>query len=115
MADQDRSLHPERTTSSWREEPDPALLEAGVTWLPNTAHGVSSEYEEAMLPTTVFAFPKHRKLPLIDAEAVTAAVKEFRHVDAVDDGDRAQAFANLQAAARYYEVALPVTSWRQLT
>jgi hypothetical protein len=114
MGNDEKSLHPERTTSSWREEPDPQALDAGVTWMPSTAHGVQSSYEEAMLPTTVFAFPKHRKLPLIDAESVQAAMDEFFDVDNVDDDDRTQAFANIQAAAKYYEVAPAADSWQNL-
>lgn len=121
MAHEDSSLHPERTTSSWREEPDPETLETGVTWLPSTAHGVrgtaegvAGTYEEAMLPTTVFAFPKHRKFPLIDTEHIRAALDGFFEVEDADDNDRAQAFANIRAAAKYYEIPLPVDSWQRL-
>jgi hypothetical protein len=105
-------LHPERTTSSWREEPETFV---GVTWMPATAHGEHSRDEKAMLPTTVFAFPKQRKLPLVDAEHVQTALDEFHQVEDVTDDERDQAFANLRAAAEHYELSLPVEDWRQLS
>jgi len=47
------NMQNERSTTSWREEPD---VESGMTWVPNTAHGPHSEDELAMLPTSVFAY-----------------------------------------------------------
>jgi hypothetical protein len=74
MAKQKLEMHEERTTSSWREEPN---VEWGVTWMPFTAHGPHSDDELAMLPTTAFAYPKHRKLALTDAEHVEWAIEKF--------------------------------------
>jgi len=110
MSDDKLKMHPERTTSSWREEPS---VESGMTWLPYTAHGAHSDTELAMLPSTVFAYPKHRELALTDAEHVEWALEQFWQVDATDQ-DREQAFLNLQEAAGHYNVELPVDDWRML-
>jgi hypothetical protein len=104
-------MHEERTTSSWREEPN---VEFGVTWLPSTSHGVLSDDELAMLPTTVFAYPKHRELALTDAEHVEWAIAQFWKVQDATDADRDQAFANLREAAAHYGVELPVDDWHKL-
>jgi hypothetical protein len=111
MSNEELELHKERTTTSWREEPN---VEEGLTWQPATAHGPLSDDEQAMLPTTAFAYPKLRKLALTDAEHVEWAINRFWQVDEVTDADREQAFLNLQAAAEYYQVNLPVDDWRML-
>lgn len=105
------TMYPERTTSSWREEPN---VESGMTWMPFTSHGPHSDDELAMLPTTAFAFPKIRELALTDAEHVEWAVERFWQVENVEDEDREQAFLNIQEAAAHYEVQLPVNDWREL-
>jgi len=112
MAQDKLDMHKERTTSSWREEPN---VEWGVTWLPYTAHGPHSDDELAMLPTTAFAYPKHRELALTDAEHVEWAIKNFWQVEDATDADRAQAFSNIQEAAKYYEVTVPVDDFKQLS
>ena len=61
---------------------------------------------ESDLPASVYAFPKHRKEPLIDAEHVRNAVARFDQVTDVSDEDRDLAFANIQKAARHYGVNL---------
>jgi len=101
----------ERSTTSWREEPN---VELGMTWMPNSAHGPHSEDELAMLPTSVFAYPKHRQLALTDAEHVEWAIDQFWQVKEATDADREQAFLNLQEAAQHYDVQLPVDDWRML-
>jgi hypothetical protein len=111
MSDDRLEMHPERTTSSWREE---STADSGMTWLPHTAHGPLSDDELAMLPTAAFAYPKHRELALTDAEHVEWAIEQFWQVDDVTDQDREQAFLNLQKAAEHYEVDLPVDDWRML-
>lgn len=111
MSNDKLEMHPERTTSSWREEPN---VESGMTWMPYTAHGPHSDDELAMLPTTAFAYPKHRELALTDAEHVEWALARFWKVEDATDADRAQAFLNLQEAAAHYKVDLPVDDWRQL-
>ena len=104
-------MHEERTTSSWREEPN---VESGMTWQPTTSHGAHSDDELAMLPTAVFAYPKHRELALTDAEHVEWAIEKFWQVSDATDNDREQAFLNLQEAATHYNVELPVDDWRML-
>ena len=111
MATEEMDMHEERTTSSWREEEN---VESGMTWVPFTAHGPHSDDELAMLPNTVFAYPKHRQLALTDAEHVEWAIGNFAQVEDATDSDRAQAFGNLQAAATYYGITLPVNDWRKL-
>ena len=111
MSNENLDLYPERTTSSWREEPN---VESGMTWIPATAHGPMSDDELAMLPTTAFAYPKHRKLALVDAQHVEWAIDRFWQVDDTTDADREQAFMNIQEAADHYEVKLPVDDWRKL-
>lgn len=105
------TMYPERTTSSWREEPN---VEEGMTWMPFTSHGPHSDDELAMLPTTAFAFPKIRELALTDAEHVQWAIERFWQVENVTHDDREQAFDNIQAAAAHYEVQLPANDWRKL-
>jgi hypothetical protein len=66
------------------------------------------------LPNTVFAFPKQRKEPLTDASHVRNAVARFDQVIDVSDADRDVAFANIEKAARFYDVDLSETDWHQL-
>jgi hypothetical protein len=82
------------------------------TWQPYERHGELTTRSD--LPDTVFAFPKQRKEPLTDATHVRDAVARFDQVIDVPDADRAVAFANIEKAARYYDVDLSETNWRQL-
>jgi len=82
------------------------------TWTPHEKHGQLTAKSD--LPDTVFAFPKHRKEPLTDARHVRNAVARFDQVIDVSDEDRALAFANIEKAAKYYDVDLSETSWRDL-
>jgi hypothetical protein len=66
------------------------------------------------LPDSVFAFPKQRKEPLTDGPHVRNAVARFDQVVGVSDLDRATAFANIEKAAKYYNVNLSETSWHDL-
>jgi len=111
MANDKLELNKERTTTSWREEPN---VDEGMTWQPATSHGPHSDDELAMLPTTAFAYPKHRQLALTDAEHVEWAADQFWQVKEATDSDREQAFLNLQTAAQHYHVELPVDDWRML-
>jgi hypothetical protein len=83
-----------------------------ATWIPYQAHGPAPA--RSALPASAFAFPAQRKEPLTDAGHVRSAIARFRQVTHVSDADRAQAFVNIQAAARYYDVRLTVTSWVDL-
>ena len=83
-----------------------------ATWKPHEKHGELTAKGD--LPDTVFAFPKQRKEPLTDAKHVRNAVARFDQVIDVSDQDRALAFANIEKAAKYYDVDLSETSWRDL-
>jgi hypothetical protein len=66
------------------------------------------------LPDSVYAFPKQRKEPLTDAQHVRSAVARFDQVIDVSHADRVLAFANIEKAAKYYDVNLSETSWHDL-
>jgi hypothetical protein len=82
------------------------------TWTPHEKHGQLTAQSD--LPDTVYAFPKQRKEPLTDASHVRNAVARFDQVTGVSDADRELAFANIQKAAKHYDVDLSETSWRDL-
>src|ERR1700757_4880984 len=83
-----------------------------TTWEPYEEHGELSM--RSNLPDTVFAFPRQRKEPMTDAQHVRNAVARFDQVTDVSDEDRALAFANIEKAARHYNVELSETSWHEL-
>ena len=83
-----------------------------ATWRPHEKHGQLTKQSD--LPDSVYAFPKQRKEPLTDAQHVRNAVARFDQVIDVSDADRALAFANIEKAARYYDVNLAETSWHDL-
>jgi len=83
-----------------------------ATWKPHEKHGQLTMQSD--LPDSVFAFPKQRKEPLTDAQHVRNAVARFDQVIDVSDADRALAFANIEKAAKYYDVNLAETSWHDL-
>ncbi len=83
-----------------------------TTWKPHEKHGRLTAQSD--LPDSVYAFPKQRKEPLTDAQHVRNAVARFDQVTGVSDADRALAFANIEKAAKYYDVDLTETSWHDL-
>lgn len=83
-----------------------------TTWKPHEKHGRLTRKSD--LPDSVFAFPKERKEPLTDARHVRNAVARFDQVMGVSDSDRRLAFANIEKAAKYYDVDLGETSWQEL-
>lgn len=83
-----------------------------TTWKPHEKH--SQLTAQSDLPNTVYAFPSQRKEPLTDAQHVRNAVARFDQVIGVSDTDRALAFANIREAAKYYNVDLSETSWREV-
>jgi hypothetical protein len=85
---------------------------AEPTWQPHERHGTLTTQSD--LPDTVFAFPGQRKEPMTDASHVRNAVARFDQVTGVSDADRAQAFANIEKAAEYYDVDLSETNWHEL-
>jgi hypothetical protein len=82
------------------------------TWKPHEKQGQLTAQSD--LPDAVYAFPKQRKEPLTDARHVRNAVARFDQVVDVSDADRALAFANIETAAKYCDVDLSETSWRDL-
>ena len=88
------------------------MKSAEATWQPHERHGRLSTQSD--LPDAVFAFPRQRKEPLTDAAHVRNAVARFDQVMNVSDADRALAFANIEKAARYYDVDLSETDWHEL-
>jgi hypothetical protein len=83
-----------------------------ATWKPHEKHGQLTKRSD--LPDTVYAFPEQRKEPLTDAQHVRNAVARFNQVIGVSDSDRALAFANIEKAAKHYNVDLSETSWHDL-
>lgn len=82
-----------------------------VTWKPLRD---PDDTARSALPSSAFAFPKERKEPLIDADHVRSAVARFGEVRGVTGEERAQAFANIKAAAGYYEVSVSASNWHDL-
>jgi hypothetical protein len=81
-----------------------------ITWKP--IHG--RDVARAALPDSAFAFPSERKEPLTDAAHVRSAIARFGEVRGVTEAERAQAFANIKAAAGYYGVNVSASSWHDL-
>ena len=84
------------------------------TWRPHTVRGQLDTEERNDLPKSVFAFPKQRKEPLTDASHVRNALARFNQVEEATDADRAQAFANIMAAAKHYDVEVSAEKWQDL-
>jgi hypothetical protein len=82
-----------------------------VTWKPVAPRNDSPR---AALPDSAFAFPVERKEPLTDATHVRSAIARFSDVRGVTETERAQAFANIKAAAGYYGVTVKASSWHDL-
>ena len=85
-----------------------------TTWKPHEVKGELTTATQNDLPDSAFAFPKQRKEPLTGASHVRNAIARFDQVQGVSDADRDLAFANIQKAARHYEVELHEDNWRQL-
>ena len=83
-----------------------------ATWKPHEKHGELTKRSD--LPDSVYAFPKQRKEPLTDAKHVRNAVARFDQVIDASEHERAQAFANIEKAARHYDVDLSETNWKEL-
>ena len=83
-----------------------------TTWHPHEKHGRLTKQSD--LPDSVFAFPKERKEPLTDAKHVRNAVARFDQVTGVSESARELAFANIKKAAKYYEVEVSESQWKEL-
>jgi hypothetical protein len=84
-----------------------------VTWKAHVSQS-SAPDNQSKLPESAFAFPKQRKEPMSDASHVRNAIARFDQVKGVSDEDRAQAFANIKAAAKHFKVDLKEKSWHDL-
>jgi hypothetical protein len=84
------------------------------TWKPHDVEGELSTEERNDLPDSVFAFPKQRKAPLTSAGHVRNAVARFDQIEDVSDAERDLAWANIQKAARHYDVELHEETWQEL-
>jgi hypothetical protein len=85
-----------------------------TTWKPHEKHGELSTDDRNELPDSVYAFPAKRKEPLTDARHVRTALARFDQVKDVTDTERDEAFANIRAAAKHYDVEVAEDDWRQL-
>jgi hypothetical protein len=85
-----------------------------TTWKPHEEHGELSSKDRQELPDSVYAFPGKRKEPLTDARHVRNALARFDQVQGVNDAERDEAFANIKAAAKHYDVEVAEDNWRQL-
>lgn len=81
-----------------------------ITWRPVE----QADVKRSDLPASAFAFPGERKEPLVDASHVRSAVARFAQVEGVSEAERAQAFANIKAAAAYFGVTVGAKSWHDL-
>lgn len=82
-----------------------------ITWKPLRD---GADRARSKLPESAFAFARERKEPLTDAAHVRSAIARFGLVEGVSDRERAQAFENIKAAAKYYGVNVHATSWHDL-
>jgi len=85
-----------------------------ATWKPKEQHGQLDSEQKNDLPDSAYAFPDKRKEPLTDAKHVRNAIARFNQVEDVTDAEREQAFANIERAARHYDVDLSASNWREL-
>ncbi|MCA2214451.1 DUF6582 domain-containing protein [Jidongwangia harbinensis] len=85
-----------------------------TTWKPVDEHGTLSAGDRKDLPDSAYAFPGKRKEPLTDARHVRNALARFAQVQDVTDAERDQAFANIRAAAKHYDIELGESDWREL-
>lgn len=81
--------------------------------IPRETSGLSTA-EQDRLPDEVFAFPRERKEPLVDARHVRNSIARFDQVEGVSDAERDQAWKRILAAARRYDVEVSEDSWRDL-
>jgi hypothetical protein len=87
-----------------------------ITWKPYRGREMPGRLyaaETNSLPDSAFAFPRARKEPMTDATHVRTAMARFDQVQDVTDAERDLAFANIQAAARYFGIEMKETNWHQ--
>lgn len=84
------------------------------TWKAHDDNKSLDAAEKKHLPDSVYAFPDKRKEPMTNASHVRNAIARFDQVKDVTDHEREQAFANIKAAAKHYDVEMTETSWHDL-
>jgi len=84
------------------------------TWKAHDDNKSLTTEEKKKLPDSVYAFPEKRKEPLTNASHVRNAIARFDQVKDVSDHEREQAFANIKAAAKHYDIDMPETNWHEL-
>ncbi len=89
-------------------------MDMKTTWKPHEEQGNLSSADRRDLPDSAYAFPEKRKEPLTDARHVRNAIARFDQVEGVTDAERDQAFANIRAAAKHYDVEIAESDWRDL-
>jgi len=85
-----------------------------ATWKAHDDNKSLDTEEKKHLPDSVYAFPDKRKEPLTTASHVRNAIARFDQVKDVSEHEREQAFANIKAAAKHYDVEMTETSWHDL-
>ncbi len=85
-----------------------------TTWKPHEDDRNLSAGERKSLPDSVYAFPGKRKEPLTSASHVRNAIARFDQVKDVTDAERDQAFTNIKAAAKQYNVEMTEKHWQEL-
>lgn len=83
------------------------------TWKPHDGESSSPDHRKE-LPDSAFAFTAKRKEPMTDASHVRNAIARFDQTKGVTDEERDQAFANIKAAARHFQVDVTESSWHDL-
>lgn len=79
-----------------------------TTWRPWSGN------ENGSLPGYVFAFPRQRIDPLIDAICVRSALEHFHAIPEVSDEDRQEAFDNIKMAALHYHVEVDGDTYEEM-
>lgn len=81
--------------------------------IPRQTRGLSTA-DQDKLPDNVFAFPKDRKEPLVDAKHVRNAIARFDQVEGVTDAEKDAAWKRIMKAAKKCDVEVSESSWRDL-
>lgn len=84
------------------------------TWKAHDDNKPLDTEEKKQLPDSVYAFPGKRKEPMTNASHVRNTIARFDQVKDVTDHEREQAFANIKAAAKHYDVEMTETNWHDL-
>src|SRR5205823_11898182 len=65
-----------------------------------------SSHAEREIPSTKFAFPKERKVPLTDARHVRNAIARFNQVEGVTKTEKDAAWRRIRTAAKKYGIEI---------